>query len=152
MSSLAINLSGIELSRTTRGVAEVVQQQIKTAVHKELIKRLDLDKLAEFSQTRHGEAQLFALIQQLLVEQGIALSGPERDRLAQEVVDEVFGLGPLELLLNNSMTSDIQVNTYNSVYIERRGVLEKTNVMFRDNKHWMHTSTRLCRRWGAARG
>ena len=148
MSSLVINSSGIELSRTTRGVAEVVQQQIKTAVHKELIKRLDLDKLAEFSQTRHGQAQLFALIQQLLVEQGIALSGPERDRLAQEVVDEVFGLGPLELLLNNSMTSDIQVNTYNSVYIERRGVLEKTNVMFRDNKHWMHTSTRLCRRWG----
>ena len=152
MSSLAINSSGIELSRTTRGVAEVVQQQIKTAVHKELIKRLDLDKLAEFSQTRHGQAQLFALIQQLLVEQGIALSGPERDRLAQEVVDEVFGLGPLELLLNNSMTSDIQVNTYNSLYIERRGVLEKTNVMFRDNKHLMHTSTRLCRRWGAARG
>lgn len=138
MSSMAVNQSGIEPVRTTRGVAEVVQQQIKSAVHKELIKRLDLDKLADFNQTRHGQQQLFALIQQLLVEQGIPLSGTERDRLAQEVVDEVFGLGPLEPLLNDSTISDILVNTYNSVYIERRGVLEKTSITFRDNKHLMH--------------
>jgi pilus assembly protein CpaF len=121
-----------------RGVPEVIQQQIKSAVHRELIKRLDLDRLADFNQTRNGQQQLFSLIQQLLGEQGIPLSGFERDKLAQEVVDEVFGLGPLEPLLKDSTISDILVNTYNAVYVERRGVLEKTSVVFTDNKHLMH--------------
>jgi pilus assembly protein CpaF len=125
-------------SRLNRGVAEVVQQQIKSAVHKELIKRIDLEKLSEIESTRVGQQQLFALIQQLLSEQGIPLSGPERDRLSQEVLDEVFGLGPLEPLLNDSTISDILVNTFNSVYVERRGVLEKTNITFTDNRHLMH--------------
>ena len=81
---------------------------------------------------------MFALIQQLLVDQGIPLSGIERDKLAQEVVDEVFGLGPLETLLNDNTVTDILVNTYSSVYVERRGQLEKTNIVFKDNKHLMH--------------
>src|SRR5580698_1399512 len=124
--------------RPSRGVADVVQQQLKTAVHKELIKRLDLDKLSEIQETPSGQKQLFTLIQQLLMEQGVPLSGAERDRLAREVVDEVFGFGPLEPLLNDSTISDILVNTHNQVYIERRGKLEKTNVTFKDEKHLMH--------------
>ena len=124
--------------RGSRGVAEAVQQQIKSAVHKELIKRLDLEKLSDIQQSRSGKQQLFALIQQLLSEQGVPLSGVERDRLAQEVLDEVFGLGPLEPLLNDPTISDILVNTWNSTYVERRGVLEKTNVVFKDNRHLMH--------------
>ena len=124
--------------RPARGVPEVIQQQIKSAVHRELIKRLDLDRLADFNQTRSGQQQLFAMIQQLLQEQGIPLSGFERDKLAQEVVDEVFGLGPLEPLLKDQTISDILVNTFNSVYVERRGVLEKTSVVFTDNRHLMH--------------
>ena len=100
------SLNGV---RQSRGVAEVVQQQIKTAVHKELIKRLDLDKLSDIQETQTGQKQLFTLIQQLLMEQGIPLSGAERDRLAQEVVDEVFGFGPLEPLLNDNTVSDILV-------------------------------------------
>jgi pilus assembly protein CpaF len=125
-------------ARPARGVAEAVQQQIKTAVHKELIQRLDLDKLAEITSTRAGQAQLFTVIQQMLMEQGVPLSGTERDRLAQEVVDEVFGLGPLEPLLKDPTISDILVNTCNRVYVERRGMLEKTGVTFRDNRHLMH--------------
>ncbi len=124
--------------RPTRGVPEVIQQQIKSAVHRELIKRLDLDRLADFNQTRSGQSQLFSMIQGLLAEQGIPLSGFERDKLAQEVVDEVFGLGPLEPLLKDASISDILVNTYNAVYVERKGVLEKTNVVFTDNRHLMH--------------
>jgi pilus assembly protein CpaF len=124
--------------RTTRGVAEVIQQQIKSAVHKELIKRMDLDRLSEFNQTRSGQQQLFGMIQALLAEQGIPLSGFERDKLAQEVVDEVFGLGPLEPLLKDQTISDILVNTYKHVYVERRGCLEKTSVVFTDNRHLMH--------------
>jgi pilus assembly protein CpaF len=124
--------------KPARGVAEAVLQHIKTAVHKELIKRLDLDKLSEITSTRSGQAQLFTVIQQLLMEQGVPLSGIERDKLAQEVVDEVLGLGPLEPLLKDPTISDILVNTYSKVYIERRGMLEKTNITFRDNRHLMH--------------
>jgi pilus assembly protein CpaF len=124
--------------RTARGVAENVQQQIKSAVHKELIKRMDLERLSEINQTRAGQQQLFGVIQQLTMEQGVPLSGIERDRIAQEVLDEVFGLGPLEPLLNDNTISDILVNTYNAIYVERRGVLEKTNITFKDNKHLMH--------------
>jgi pilus assembly protein CpaF len=128
----------VHTTRTSRGVPEAVQQQMKSAVHRELIKRLDLDRLADFNQTRGGQQQLLTLIQNLLVEQGTPLAGVERDRLAQEVLDEVFGLGPLEPLLNDPTVSDILVNTFSHVYVERRGQLEKTNVVFKDNKHLMH--------------
>jgi pilus assembly protein CpaF len=114
-----------------------VQQHIKTSVHKELIKRIDLEKLGEM-QERGGQQQLFLAIQQIITEQGVPLSGVERDKLAQEVVDEVFGLGPLEPLLKDDSISDILVNTYNSIYIERRGMLEKTSLTFQDNRHLMH--------------
>jgi pilus assembly protein CpaF len=136
--SIASNQDRPSAIRPPRGVALAVQQQIKSTVHKELIKRLDLEKLSEIQETRVGQQQLFALIQQLLNEQGVPLSGVERDRIAQEVLDEVFGLGPLEQLLNDTTISDILVNTFNSVYIERRGVLEKTNITFQDNRHLMH--------------
>jgi pilus assembly protein CpaF len=124
--------------RGSRGVPENVQQQLKSAVHTVLIQRLDLERLDEIQQTRAGQQQIFVLIQQILGEQGVPLSAVERDRLAQEVLDEVFGLGPLEPLLNDPTISDILVNTCNSVYIERRGVLEKTNVTFKDNRHLLH--------------
>jgi pilus assembly protein CpaF len=124
--------------RPGRAIADSVQQQIKTAVHKELIKRVDLDKLGEMQETRAAQQQLFVVIQQIINEQGVPLSASERDRLAQEVVDEVFGLGPLEPLLKDDTISDILVNTYNSIYVERRGMLEKTNLTFKDNRHLLH--------------
>jgi pilus assembly protein CpaF len=123
--------------RPVRGVGEDMQQQMKSSVHKELIKRLDLQRLNELNQTRVGQLQLFGLIQQLLTEQGTPLSSMERDRLAREVGDEIFGLGPLEPLLADPTISDILVNTYNSVYVERRGLLDKTKVVFKDNDHLM---------------
>jgi pilus assembly protein CpaF len=125
-------------ARPSRGVPEALQQQIKSAVHKELIKRLDLDRLSEFNQTRAGQQQLFALIQRLLTEHGVPLSSTERDKLAQEVVDEVFGLGPIEPLLHDPSVNDILVNTHDSIYVERHGLLEKTNIVFKDNQHLMH--------------
>jgi pilus assembly protein CpaF len=121
-----------------RGVPDEVQQRLKSAVHTVLIQRLDLERLDDIQQTRAGQQQIFILIQQILGEQGVPLSASERDRLAQEVLDEVFGLGPLEPLLNDSTVSDILVNTFSSVYVERRGQLEKTAVTFKDNRHLMH--------------
>jgi pilus assembly protein CpaF len=119
-------------------VADGVQQQIKTAVHKELIKRVDLDKLGDVKEAAGIQKQFFGVIQQIINEQGVPLSATERDRLAQEVVDEVFGLGPLEPLLKDDTISDILINTYSQIYIERRGVLEKTSLTFQDNRHLMH--------------
>ena len=121
--------------RISRGVGSNLQQQIKAAVHKELIQRLDLERLSDIQATRAGQNQLLATIHQLLGEQDVPLSAAERSSLAQEVLDEVFGLGPLEPLLHDSTISDILVNTASSVYVERRGVLEKTDITFKDNRH-----------------
>ena len=125
-------------ARPNRSVGDGVQQRIKTSVHKELIQRVDLDKLGELQETPGAQQQLFAVIQQIINEQGVPLSMTERDRLAQEVVDEVFGFGPLEPLLKDDTISDILVNTYNAIYVERRGVLEKTTLTFQDNRHLLH--------------
>src|ERR1700691_4076973 len=115
---------------TARPLREKEQQELKSAVHAELINRLDLANLGEAQEPRSGQQQLFALIQQIIGEQGVPLSSSERDRVAQEVLDEVFGLGPLEQLLKDDTINDILVNTYSSVYVERRGVLSRTGATF----------------------
>ena len=122
-------------SPNTRPLREKEQQELKSAVHQELINRLDLEKLGEAQETRAGQQQLFAVIQQVIAEQGVPLSSTERDRVAHEVLDELFGLGPLEPLLQDDTISDILVNTCNNVYVERRGQLSRTNVTFKDNRH-----------------
>jgi pilus assembly protein CpaF len=126
---------GLRTASTARPLREKEQQELKSAVHSELINRLDLEKLDEAQESRTGQQQLFILIQQIIAEQGIPLSSVERDRIAQEVLDEVFGLGPLEPLLKDDTINDILVNTYANVYVERRGVLSRTSVTFKDNKH-----------------
>ena len=94
------------------------QQEIKSAVHQELIKRMDLERLPFIEENPAAKRQLMHLIQQLIGEQGIPLSAAERDRLAKELMDEVFGLGPLEPLLQDPTVSDILVNTCNTVYVD----------------------------------
>jgi pilus assembly protein CpaF len=113
------------------------QQDVKSAVHRELIGKVDLEKLL-YMQDSQGRQQLLTVILQLVAEHGIPFSASERSRLANEVMDEVFGLGPLEPLLQDPTVTDILVNTADSVYVERGGVLETTNVVFKDNHHLMH--------------
>src|SRR5271155_965288 len=129
--------------RTARPVALKFQQEIKSAVHQGLIKRLDLEKIAQMHENPSTQQQLLSVIHQLIGEQNIPLSSAERDRLAQEVLDEVFGLGPLEPLLQDRTINDILVNTYNAVYVERRGILEKTTVIFKDDRHLMHVIDKI---------
>ena len=126
-----------------RPVALKMQQTIKAAVHQELIKRMDLEKIAQMHENPSTQQQLVSVIHQLIGEQNVPLSAAERDRLAQEVLDEVFGLGPLEPLLADPTVNDILVNTYTTVYAERRGVLEKTGVMFQDDRHLMHVIDKI---------
>ena len=133
--SKAINMA------PTRGHAAIGESDmhlLKTAVHHELIKRMDLDKLAAMQNDPGGRGRLLATISGLVGEQNIPLSAIDREAIAKEVMDEVFGLGPLEPLLHDQTVSDILVNTYNTVYVERRGVIEKTDIVFRDNAHLMH--------------
>lgn len=138
---LRLNSSARTLEPVPRAATALVldrYHELKSAVHHELIKRVDLEKLGVLQDQRGNQGQLLSLIQQLIGEQGVPLSAADRDRLAKEVLDEVFGLGPLEPLLQDPTVNDILVNTHKMVYVERRGVLELTNVVFKDNTHLMH--------------
>ena len=124
--------------RNNLALAPEAKHQLKTSVHQELIKRVDLEQLSSIENDPGGRQKLLVTISQLVGEQNVPLTSSDRDLLSKEVMDEVFGLGPLEPLLNDPTVSDILVNTYNLVYVERRGVIEETNIVFRDNAHLMH--------------
>jgi pilus assembly protein CpaF len=132
--------AGLAVSTANRVPKRMVgraQQEVKSAVHRDLINKLDLEKLF-FMEDARARQQLLGIIFQLVSEQGIPFSARERERIAYEVLDEVFGLGPLEPLLQDPTVNDILVNTADTVYVERGGMLEKTNVVFKDNTHLMH--------------
>src|SRR5215813_10304190 len=114
-----------------------VYQELKTGIHRDLLNKIDLEKVATQRDDR-TRRQIFAVIQELVSGLKTPLSGPEKERLSLEVLDEVFGLGPLETLLQDPTISDILVNGAKEVYIERGGVLEETRIMFKDNAHLMH--------------
>ena len=123
----------------TTVLGDSARNALKTAVHHELIRRMDLEKLSAIQADETGGRQrLLSIILQLIGEQSAPLSTLDRDRLAQDILDEVFGLGPLEPLLHDPTVSDILVNTYKNVYVERRGVIEKTDIAFKDEAHLMH--------------
>jgi len=115
---------------------------VKNAIHRKLIQKLNLDRLNEIKRedVRREVAQI---LEGIVVGESTPMNLQERERLAQEVLDEVFGLGPLEPLLADPSISDILVNTYKRVYIERRGMLELTPVQFRDDVHLMGIIDRI---------
>ena len=115
---------------------------VKTAIHRKLIQKLNLDKLSEIKR-EDVRREVSQLLESLVVGESAPMNLQERERLSQEVLDEVFGLGPLEPLLADPSVSDILVNTYKRVYIERRGILEVTPVQFRDDAHLMSIIDRI---------
>src|SRR5438067_5512464 len=116
--------------------------ELKANVHKKLLNRLNLEALAQADRTR-AESEIRTLVIQLVNEEGTAISLGERDTLFNELVDEVFGLGPLEPLLRDPSISDILVNTYNHVYVERGGRLERVATTFQDNRHLLRVIDRI---------
>jgi pilus assembly protein CpaF len=112
-------------------------QELKSSVHQSLLSRVDLGKLAG---VRDGSmrSQVLGIVQDIVAKLSVPMTAGERDGLAREVLDEVFGLGPLETLLQDPTVNDILVNTYRRVYVERGGILEETDVSFKDNAHLMH--------------
>src|ERR1700690_1195451 len=115
---------------------------VKTAIHRRLIQKLNLDRLSEIKR-EEVRREVSQILEALVVGESTPMNLQERERLAQEVLDEVFGLGPLEPLLADPTVSDILVNTYKRVYVERRGMLEATSVQFRDDVHLMAIIDRI---------
>src|SRR5438552_1403257 len=111
-------------------------QEIKSRVHTELLNRLNLDRLATLKR-EEAEPEIRALIIGMLdlESRKTPLSLREREQLITDVLNELFGLGPLEELLRDPAISDILVNRPNQVYVERNGLLEETRVVFKDDRH-----------------
>ena len=117
-------------------------QELKARLHRSIITRLDLTKLNTLGPER-VRSEVSRMVEDLLIAEGVALSIIERDRLVSEVHHELFGLGPLEPLLADPTISDILVNSYANIYIERRGKLEKTAISFKDDEHLMRVIERI---------
>ena len=116
--------------------------ELKAIVHRKLLNRLNLEALAQADRSR-AESEIRTLVGELLAEEGMPLSLSERDVLFSELVDEVFGLGPLEPLLRDPTISDILVNTYKNVFVERGGLLERVNAQFQDDRHLLRVIDRI---------
>ncbi|MGH9256406.1 MAG: CpaF family protein [Vicinamibacterales bacterium] len=119
-------------------------QALKGRIHQDLLGRLNLERLTKMSREQ-AEPEIRGVIQQLLdrENQRVPLSLYDRENVVQDVLHEVFGLGPLEVLLQDPTISDILVNRASQVYIEREGRIEETDIVFRDDKHLMQIIERI---------
>ena len=122
-------------------------EQLKQRIHSKLVDKLDLSRVGELEgDVLRREIRL--VVEHLCDSENTLLNRSERDRLIDEVLDETFGLGPLEALLKDPTISDILINGPKSVYVERRGKVEKTNVVFRDNNHLLQIIDRIISKVG----
>jgi pilus assembly protein CpaF len=122
-----------------------VRQQyldLRTNVHRKLLNRLNLEALAQADRAR-AESEIRTLLAQLVAEEATPISLTEREALFGEIVDDVFGLGPLEPLLRDPSINDILVNTYKHVFVERAGVLERVPATFQDDRHLLRIIDRI---------
>ncbi len=115
---------------------------IKATIHRKLIQKLDLERVVQLGREA-VRREVTEIVGTLAAAESTPMTLNERERLCQEVLDEVFGLGPLEPLLKDPTISDILVNTHRSVYIERNGLLERTAVQFRNDAHLMSIIDRI---------
>ncbi|HSZ58772.1 MAG TPA: CpaF family protein [Tepidisphaeraceae bacterium] len=113
---------------------QVYLQQMKVRIHQQLVTRLDLQNLRTLPPATVRE-EVRVLVRELCQSEKGLISSTDQDRLMDDVMDETFGLGPLEVLLKDATITDILVNRFDRVYVERRGRLEFTDVRFRDNGH-----------------
>ncbi len=117
-------------------------QHVKGRVHRRLIERLNLSSLDKLTREQVVDA-IRKVVYELLAQESAPLNFEEREELVRQVLDEIFGLGPLEPLIQDQGVSDILVNTYKQVYIERNGKLERTDVRFQDDRHLLQVIDRI---------
>src|SRR5437588_1754099 len=117
-------------------------QELKFTLHRKLLDKINLEALATIDNQR-VRAEVRQAVISLIDGEPTLLSSLEKQQISEEVLDEVFGLGPLEPLLQDPSISDILVNTHKQVYIERKGLLELTTVRFRDDQHLLRIIDKL---------
>ena len=115
---------------------------LKTDVHRVLLSKMDLEKLASVNNGRARQA-VSVLVAEIVAGRNVLLNASEKDRLQSELLDEVFGLGPLEPLLKDPTISDILVNRKDMAYIERDGILKRVDIRFRDDRHLLQIIDRI---------
>src|ERR1700722_8797187 len=122
-------------------------EELKRLIHGKLVDKLDLSRVSDLEgDTLRREIRL--VVERLCDTENPLLNRMERERLIDEVLDETFGFGPLEVLLKDPTISDILVNGPYKIFVERRGKLEKTDVKFRDNDHLMQIIDRIVSKVG----
>ena len=122
-------------------------EKYKTDVHRSLISKLDLEKLSRVESTQARQV-VANLIGEIIKSQGVPLSFDEQAKIQADLLDEVFGLGPLEPLLRDPKVSDILVNSKDKVFVERGGKLQLTDTVFRDDRHLLQIIDRIVSRVG----
>ena len=132
--------NGLGIGDGARGLHAL--QQVKGRVHRKLLERLNLSNLDRLERQQVADA-VRKVVQDLITGESVPLNFEERDAVVVQVLDEIFGLGPLEPLIKDPEVSDILVNTYKQVYIERHGKLERTEVMFQDDRHLLQIIDRI---------
>jgi pilus assembly protein CpaF len=126
---------GGALPIATRGADRYFE--LKSQIHRKLIGVLNLERASSIPKDRI-RAEIGKVVERLLDEERVPMTTAEQTRIVEEVLDEVLGLGPLETLLKEPSISDILVNRYNKVFIERNGKLSETTVRFKDDAHLLH--------------
>jgi pilus assembly protein CpaF len=116
--------------------------QIKTRVHRRILERLNLSTLDKLER-EEVVATIAKVVQDLVAQEQLPLNLGERELLVRQVVDEIFGLGPLEPLMQDPDVADVLVNTHARVYVERNGKLQRTDVRFQDDKHLLQVIDRI---------
>ena len=134
----------VDRGGTGMDVRQAHYQESKERIHRALLNRLNLDRLTRVGRTQ-AEPEIRSLILSLLdtESRGLPLSLVERDALITDVLNELFGLGPLETLLTDPTISDILVNRFDQVYVEREGRLEPSPLVFKDNQHLLRIIERI---------
>jgi pilus assembly protein CpaF len=117
-------------------------QQVKGRIHRRLLERLNLSNLDRLDRQQVVDA-IRKVVQDQITQESVPLNFEERDLVVGQVLDEIFGLGPLEPLIQDPEISDILVNTYKQVYVERHGRLERTDVIFQDDRHLLQVIDRI---------
>ncbi len=123
-------------------------EDLKRRIHSKLVDKLDLNKVGDLDgETLRKEIRL--VVEHLCDTEDTLLNRGERERIIDEVLDETFGLGPLELLLKDPKVCDILINGPKNIYVERNGKMEKTQVEFRDDQHLMQIIDRIVSKVGS---
>ena len=121
--------------------------KLKNKLHLQLLDKVDLASLEAMSESALRR-EIAAMVELLLIESPAQINDLERRMLVRDIQNEMLGLGPLELLMADPTVSDILVNSYNQIYVERRGRLELTDVVFSDDKHLLRIIDKIVSRVG----